>query len=151
MFEKVWTKVKAAALWAKDNLLWPILTVLVAIGTIILVSMGLKGSNVGGLLGKLLEKDATPPPDSDRKVEPGVPDDLGQTEVVVAPIEVEDGHIVLPETETPVILPEGVEPDEVKEVIVVTPVVTNVKVTDTSPKPVTNEDLNRLLEKIGRK
>jgi hypothetical protein len=143
---------KSFLLWVKDRILLPVATVLLALGAIVLVAFGLKGMNVGGLLGKLIEgKDPSPPPNPNRDVEPGVPDDIGHTEAEPLPLEREGGQIQDPDTGKPIVLPKGVEPDQVKEVIVVTPTVTEVKAVDTSKKPISLADLDKLQDKIGKK
>lgn len=139
-----WLKVKQLGAWLKDRVLLPFLAVMAAVATIVLVSFGLKGAWAKDLLGKLL--DGPSKPDPDRKVEPGTSDTKGDTEAEVLPIEVEDGSIVLPNTE-PVILPDGVTPDEVAEVVVVQPQVPEVTVRDTTA----NKDLNNLLTSILEK
>ena len=132
-------------------MLLPTVTILVAVGALVLVAFGLKGFHVGGLLGKLLgnEDDPQPQPNPNRDVRPGTPDDLGHTEVVPQPLEVEDGEVIHPDTDDPIPLPKGVEPDQVAEVVVIQPVVSDVVVTDTSKIQVS--DLDRLLDRINRK
>jgi hypothetical protein len=132
--------------WVKDHLLLPLLSVISITGAVILVILGFKSRSVGGLLGKLL--DPKPEKDSNRPVEPGVPDSKGVTEVIPLPLEVEEGQIVNPETEESIPLPDGVEPDEVTEVVVVTPTITEVKVTDSSPIKV--GDVEALLKKVSK-
>lgn len=141
---------KSFLLWVKDRILLPVATVLLALGAIVLVAFGLKGMNVGGLLGKLINDDPGPP-NPNRDVEPGVPDDIGHTEAEPLPLERDGGQIQDPETGEPLVLPKGVEPDQVKEVIVVTPTVTDTKAVDTSKRPVTLADLDKLQDKIGKK
>jgi len=139
-----WLKVKQLGVWLKDRALLPLLAVLVAVAVIVLVSFGLKGAWAKDLLGKLL--DGPSKPDPDRKVEPGTPDTKGDTEAVVVPIEVDDGSIVLPDGQ-PVVLPDGVTPEEVVEVVVVQPQVPEVTVRDTSD----NKDIKDILTSIIEK
>lgn len=146
-----WETLKSWLVWVRDRMLLPTVTILVAVGALVLVAFGLKGVHVGGLLGKLLDKGdpPQPPPNPNRDVRPGTPDESGHTEVVPQPLDVEDGEVVHPETGGPIPLPKGVEPDQVAEVVVVQPVVSDVVVTDTSKVKVS--DLDKLLDRINRK
>lgn len=139
-------------------------------GVILLVVIGFKNIQVGGLLSKLLGKKKgksvvdiinQPPPDrvdeDGRIIPPGTPDSNGMTQAIVVPLE-EPGifddqtqvKIIPPGTHKPVVvdLPDGVEAGDVDKIIVVKPDVVAISVKNDSP--VSASDVDDLLKKYGR-
>jgi hypothetical protein len=137
----------------------------------VLVALGCKNIQIGGLLGKLFGKDPqdgkkpidvanTVPEDRVDEngviIKPGEPDSKGQTQAVVVPIE-EPGLFddpskvkITPPGETkPIVidLPDGVKAQDVDKVIVVKPEVYAVTVKDKSG--IKGEDIDSLLDKYG--
>ena len=160
-------KTIGACLW--KYLLAPGAALLVFVGGFILIAIGWKELNVGGLIDRILgrKKDPlgtanTPPPGrvgADGKPIPiGTPDDHGQVQVPVVPLDKpgifgDQGsvEVTVPGDSEPtkVQLPTGVEAGDVDQVIVVKPQVTDVTVTDNSGvKPST---VKSLLDKYGKR
>lgn len=156
------------------KVLGPILAVVVVAGAFLLVTMGFKELQVGGLLGKLLGKKGADPVkavdvantidkdrvDKDGKViQPGVPDSKGDTQAVVVPVK-EPGLLSDPKTvefvapgdtkPTKVALPDGVTNKDVDSVVVVKPDVVAVTVKDTAKKPVNVKHIDDILKRYGR-
>ena len=154
--------------------LGPILAVVVILVAIILVAMGFKELQIGGILGKLLGKkggdgtdgktvDVANSIDPDRigkdgkLIQPGTPDSQGQTQAVVVPIQ-DPGLFSDPkkvvftapgdDKPTEVILPDGVTNKDVDQVVVVKPDVLVVTVKDNSGIPASTVD--DLLAKYGK-
>lgn len=168
-WQSVWSWLKKFTRWVYA----PLVAILVVVGVFILVALGVKNLQIGGLLGKLFGKDGSDPKGkkaidvansvpADRVdengviIKPGEPDSTGQTQAIVVPIEEpglfdDPGKIkVTPpgETEpTEVILPDGVKAKDVDKVIIVKPNVYAVTVTDKSR--VTAKDIDDLLDKYG--
>lgn len=141
----VWKHLKAAVKWLATKIAAPGVALLIIIGAILLVALGFKEIQIGGILGKLLGKT---PPDGKKvidvansipkdRVDPngnlipiGKPDSKGDTQIQVVPIE-EPGIFSNPDTikfippgqTTPVEvkLPDGVRPCDVNQVVVVHP------------------------------
>lgn len=166
-WQAVWEWVKKAARWVAASL--PL--VLLIVGALILVLLGVKNVQIGGLINKLLGKTA----DEERKtvdvantipkdrvdakgnlIPIGQPDSQGITQAKVVAIEptglFDDPKQVkfVPPGETkPVVvnLPDGVKSSDVDKVVVVSPEVTVVTVKDKSG--VTAEHVDDLLKKYG--
>lgn len=167
--EKVWASFKSAMAWIGTKLLGPIGAAVVVVIGVILVSMGFKELQIGGVLAKLLGKkkegdsiDVANSVDKDRVgpdgkiIAPGTPDSKGDTQAVVVPIQ-EPGLFSNPKTikftppgeEKPieVVLPDGVKNKDVDQVIVVKPDVIAVTVRDGSGVPAST--VNDLLKKYS--
>lgn len=152
------------------KLLAPLLAVLVIMGALVLVAIGAKDLQIGGLLGKLLGKsdlsgktvEVTNTIDPNRidangkVILPGQPDSQGDTQAVVVPINppgvFSDPNVVTftPPGETKPVevkLPDGVTSKDVDQIIVVNPEVLAVTVKDSSGIPTTKID--DLLSKYG--
>ena len=162
--------------WLKKFTRWvyaPLVAILIVVGVIILVALGVKNIQIGGLLGKLfgiggddpkgkkaIDVANSVPEDRVDKdgviIKPGEPDSKGQTQAVVVPIE-EPGLFddpskvkIIPPGETkPIVidLHDGVESKDVDKVIVVKPEVYAITVKDKSG--VKAEDVDDLLERYG--
>jgi len=164
---KLWDFIR----WLSPKTLGVILAVVVVVGAILLISMGFKELQVGGLLGWLLGKkpaDGSKTIEIANTVDPkrvdkdgnlipiGKPDSKGDTQAVVVPIQ-EPGLFSDPKTVvfTPpgetkpieVVLPDGVTNKDVDQVIVVTPSVIAVTVKDNSGVPA--QKVDDLLKKYG--
>jgi len=167
----VWAHLKAAVKWLATKIAAPGVALLIIIGAILLVALGFKEIQIGGLLGKLLGKT---PPEGKKvidvansipkdRVDPngnlipiGKPDSKGDTQIQVVPIE-EPGIFSNPDTikfvppgqTTPVEvkLPDGVKAKDVDTVVVVSPEVTVVTVKDNSG--VSASTVDDLLKKYG--
>jgi hypothetical protein len=158
--------------WIRKYLIAPLPIILVVAGAVILVALGAKNVQIGGILAKLTGKKTdgkkavdvanTIPEDRvgvDGKVIPiGTPDSKGQTQAVVVPIESpgifsnpDTVTIINPEDQKPVVvqLPDGVKAHDVDKVVVVSPEVHVVTVKDTSK--VSGKDVDDLLTKYGKK
>jgi len=165
----IWARALA---WAQKYLLAPLPAILVVLGAVILVVLGVKNVQIGGILGKLfghkgestkaVDVSNTVPDhriDKDGKIiQPGTPDAKGLTQAVVVPIEPpglfsNPDKVVInhPDEKKPVVidLPEGVKAKDVDKVIVVKPEVYAVTVKDSSS--VTKSDVDDLLKKYGNK
>lgn len=165
----VWARMLSVFKWVGVKLLAPGVAVLLIIGVVILVAMGFKEIQIGGLLGKLFGKkepqkatDVANTVDPDRVdkdgrlIQPGTPDSNGHTQAVVVPIK-EPGMFSDPRTVvfTPpgetkpqvVTLPDGVTNRDVEHVIVVSPEIKVVTVKDSSGVPAKTVD--DLLKKYG--
>lgn len=154
---RVWESFKSSFTWVTTKALGPLLVVVLVIVAIVLVSMGFKELQIGGLIGKLLGKkdpkgegsavDLANTVDPDRigpdgkLIQPGTPDSKGMTQAVVVPIQ-EPGlfsdpkKVVITEPgkdkPTEIILPDGVTNKDVDQVVVVRPDVHIVTVKDKS-------------------
>lgn len=170
-FAGFWSFIKKVS----PKLLGPLAALVVIVIAIVLVSMGFKELQIGGLLGKLLGKKGGVDPgkgptvetantidpkrvDADGKLIPqGVPDAKGDTQAVVVPIQPpglfsDPTQVVFTapgDTKPTVIdLPEGVTNKQVDQVIVVQPNVVAVTVKDTSP--VSKQTVDDLLSKYRK-
>jgi len=156
--------------WVGSKILGPVLAVLLVLVAVLLVSMGFKELQIGGLLGKLFGKkdegkrvlDVANSVDPDRVgpdgklIQPEQPDSTGQTQAVVVPIQ-EPGLfsdpkkvIYVPPGETKpieVVLPDGVTNKDVAQVVVVKPDVVVVTVKDNSG--IDAKKVDDLLKKYG--
>ncbi len=170
-WKEFWANVKDTWAWMAKKLVAPGVAVLIVIGAIILVAMGCKELQIGGLLAKLFGKDVS----SKKKVLdvvnstakkrvdangnailPGTPDSKGQTQVQVVSID-SPGLFSNPDTVTftppgedkpvEVVLPDGVKNRDVESVLVVKPGEFAVTVKDSSP--VKGKALDDLLSKYG--
>ena len=142
-WSQFWGRMKSVFRWIGLNLLAPGAALVVVLVAILLVAMGAKELQIGGLLAKLFGKkdpekaidvaNSVPPGrvDKDGKlIQPGTPDSKGDTQAVVVPIK-EPGLFSNPNTVefTPsgadkpieVQLPDGVKAKDVDKVVVVQP------------------------------
>jgi hypothetical protein len=156
--------------WVRKYLLAPLPVILVVAGAVILVVLGAKNIQIGGILAKLTGKKvdgkkavdvANSLPegrvDADGKViPPGTPDAKGVTQAVVVSIDPPSifsnpDHVTIqdPVKKEPVVieLPEGVKARDVDKVVVVSPEVHVVTVKNTSS--VKAKDVDDLLSKYG--
>jgi hypothetical protein len=151
----------------------PVIALVVVIGGFLLLTMGFKELQIGGLLGKLMGKTGpvhkpvevanTVDPDrvgSDGKlILPGTPDAIGDTQAIVVPIRnpgllSDPGKVTFTApgdtTPTTVHLPEGLTNTDVTQVVVVKPEVVAVVVKDTSKHKVDASKIDDILKKYGR-
>jgi len=159
-----WTKVIARKLLA------PGVALIIIAGAVLLVAIGFKELQIGGLLGKLFNKaepgkkatdvaNTVPPGRVDAKgnlIPIGKPDSKGIKQVQVVPIE-EPGLFSNPDTVTikppgadkpiEVKLPDGVKAKDVDSVVIVSPEVTVITVKDISG--VSAKQIDDLLAKYG--
>ena len=156
--------------WLKRYVLAPLPAILIVVGAIILVVLGAKNIQIGGLLGKLFGHkndgkkavdvaNSVPEDrvDKDGKViPPGTPDAKGITQAVVVPIEPpgifsNPDKVVIndPEAKKPVVidLPEGIKARDVDKVVVVKPEVYAVTVKDSTK--VSGTTVDDLISKYG--
>lgn len=165
-----WARLVAIFRWIGLNLLAPVVAALVLIGGVMLMAMGAKELQIGGLLNRLLGKvtpekkaiDVANSVPSSRVNEQGqiIPigqaDNRGYTQAVVVPVQ-EPGllsdptvvKVLPPEQSEPIEieLPKGVTSKDVHQVIQVTPETFVVTVTDASGIPASKID--DLLAKYG--
>lgn len=167
---RLWASVKSGLSWLGVKVLGPILVVLLVIVAVILVSMGFKELQIGGLIGRLLGKDSPQKGSVDvtntidpnrvgpdgKLIQPNTPDTKGQTQAVVVPIQdpglFSDPNKVVftpPGADKPieVVLPDGVTNKDVHQVVVVSPEVIAVTVKDSSG--VTAQSVDDLLKKYS--
>lgn len=161
-----------AKIWAftRKYILAPIPLLIILAGAVVLIALGAKNIQIGGIIGKLLgRKDGTKKAidvantipedrvDSDGNLIPiGKPDEKGITQAKVVPIkkpglfddptkvkvtDPEDGKDI------EVDLPKGVEAKDVEHVVVVSPKVTAVTVKNDSK--VSAQEVDDLLDKYG--
>lgn len=166
-WQKLWRGTKKVL----RSLAAPLPAILIVVGAILLVMLGVKNIQIGGLLGKLFGKDPKPgtkavdvantvPEDRVDKdgnvIPPGTPDSKGVTQAKVVPIDTgglfsrdDQVKITPPDSKEPVVvdLPDGVKAKDVDKVIVVKPNVYAVSVKSTSK--VTAADVDDLLSKYG--
>ena len=161
--------------WVKRGFRWiaaPLPAIIIVIVAVILVMLGVKNLQVGGILAKLFGKEGpgnnkkavdvanTIPEDRVDKdgnlIQLGEPDAKGLTQAKVVPIETpglfddpSKVKIVPPGETEPVVvdLPDGVKAKDVEHVLVVKPEVLVVTVKDSST--VTPKDVDDLLSKYG--
>jgi hypothetical protein len=147
----------------------PLPALLLVVGAVILVILGAKDLQIGGLIGKLFGKDPasskavdisnTIPAhriDSNGAIIPaGTPDSTGQTQAVVVPIATPNLFsnpntvTVTPPNSAPVVisLPTGVTAKDVDKVVIVKPEVYAVTVKDSSS--ITGQHIDDLLKKYS--
>jgi hypothetical protein len=168
---EVWRYLKILGSLARKYLLAPLPAILLVIGAVILLVLGVKNIQIGGLLGKLFGTSGTDgkkaidvantvPPDRVREdgtlIKPGEPDSQGKTQAVV--VAVQTGGLfsdptsvtIKPPGEAKAIkvkLPDGVKSKDVDKVIVVSPEVHIVTVKDTSK--VSAKKVDDLLKKYS--
>lgn len=166
----LWDHVKTAALWCWRVLGAPLILLLLVAGAFILVSLGLKNVQIGGLIGALFGKkgpehealgaaNSIPAGRVDQagKLIPiGQADSKGMTQAAVVAID-KPGLFSNPDTVTftppgaekpvEVKLPDGVKADDVEHVVVVQPGKFVVTVKDSSG--VTAKKVDDLLSKYG--
>jgi len=170
-FSRCWSFIRKVS----PKILGPLAALIVIVVAIVLVSMGFKELQIGGLLGKLLGKKGGVDPakgptvetantidpkriDAEGKLIPqGVPDSKGDTQAVVVPIQppglfsdpTQVVFVAPGDTKPTVVdLPEGVTNEQVDQVIVIQPSVVVVTVKDTSP--VSKQTVDDLLNKYHR-
>lgn len=166
----VWSTLKSWGKWSAIHLAAPGVALVIVVVAIVLVSMGFKELQIGGLLARLFGKKAdaeangvanTIPPgrvDPAGKVIPqGVPDQHGDTQAVVVPIQGTGGlfsnpdtvTITPPGTTTPIViqLPQGVKAKDVDKVVVVQSGKFVVTVKDTSG--INAQEIDDVLKKYG--
>lgn len=156
--------------WVRKYVLAPIPILVIAVVAILLIVLGAKDIQVGGLISKLLGKKAskqavdvanTIPEDrvdsQGNRILPGTPDSKGMTQAVVVPIEPPgvfsnpDVVKVVPPGEAKPVevkLPDGVKAKDVDKVVVIKPDVYAVTVRDTSKVPA--KRIDDLLERYGK-
>lgn len=142
---------------ARKYLLAPLPAILLVIGAVILIALGVKNIQIGGLLGKLfgtsggtdgkkaIDVANTVPPDRVKAdgtlIKPGEADSQGKTQAVVVPIQggglfsdPKTVKIVPPGESKPITvkLPDGVRSNDVHQVLIVSPEVHIVTVKDSS-------------------
>jgi hypothetical protein len=179
---RFWTSFKSfwVGLWSvikrtSPKVLGPVAALVIIVIAVVLVSMGFKELQIGGLLGRLLGKRGGTSPDSGKTVELansvdpkridadgnlipiGTPDTQGMTQAAVVPIKppglFSDPNKVVftapgDTKSTTVILPEGVKNNQVEQVVVVTPTVVAVTVKDSTQ--VSAARVDDLLRKYGK-
>lgn len=156
--------------WVKRYVLAPLPAILIVVGAILLVVLGAKNIQIGGLLGKLfghkndgkkaVDVANSIPEDRITKdgkiILPGTPDAKGITQAIVVPIEPpgifsNPDKVVIndPEAKKPVVveLPEGIKANDVDKVVIVKPEVYAVTIKDTSK--VSARTVDDLLSKYG--
>ena len=161
--KEFWQAVLKWLKWFAVKLLAPGVALLVVIGAIVLVAMGCKELQIGGLLGKLFgkpapEKNAIDTANSIPKdrvdangnlIPLGKPDSKGDTQVQVVPIEQpgifsNPGSVkYIPPGQTDPVevkLPDGVKSSDVENVVIVSPTVTAVTVKDNTGLTTTRID-----------
>jgi len=169
-WQVVGAKLAAFAKWAARVLVAPGIALLLIVGAIVLVALGIKNVQIGGLLGMLFGKkkpehtaiDTANSVPEDRvddkgKIIPiGEPDSKGMTQAVVVPIQnpgifADPDHVTFtPPGETKPVeikLPDGVKAKDVEKVIVVKPTKFVVTVKDTSG--ISAKHVDDLLKKYG--
>ena len=149
----------------------PLPAILIVLGAILLVMLGVKNVQIGGILGKLFGKapqegkkavdvaNSVPKDRVDKDgnlIPPGTPDSKGVTQAKVVPLEPtglfdrnDQVKIIPPDSKEPVVvdLPDGVKAKDVDKVIIVKPDVYAVTVTNESKVSAT--DVDDLLSKYG--
>jgi hypothetical protein len=169
-WSQLWGRTLEILRWVGVKLLAPGAALLIVLLAVVLVAMGWKELQIGGLLSRLLgrkdpeqkaidiansvPKDRVGP--DGKVIPPGQPDSKGSTQAIVVPIE-DPGLFSNPDTiryvppgETKpveVLLPDGVKAKDVEKVIVVQPNVVVVSVKDDSNIPA--KKIDDLLSKYG--
>ena len=166
----VWDWLKKFGNWVAFKVAAPWVAILIVVGAVILVALGFKELQIGGLLNKLLGRlnptkkaiavvNSIPKDRVDENgnlIQPGTPDSKGMTQVQVVPIK-DPGLFSNPDTVkfTPtdssdpieIALPIGVKAKDVDTVVVIQPDVMVVTVKDTTSVSV--ERIDDLLAKYG--
>ena len=164
-WQAAWTWIKRAGRF----LLAPLPALILVALAIVLVSIGFKDLQIGGLLAKLFGKkegqkaidvvNSVPADRVDKNgqiIRPGTPDSKGITQAVVVPIQdpglfsnPDTVQVIPPGKDAPITidLPDGVRAKDVDKVIVVQPEVYAVTVKDSSKVPASKVD--DLLSKYG--
>jgi hypothetical protein len=165
LFVRMWVFIRKLS----PKILGPLAALVVIAIAVLLVSIGFKELQIGGLLGKLLGKKGGSSPDRGPTVETansidpkrigpdgklipeGVPDQTGSTQAVVVPIQppglFSDPNTVVftapgDDKTTTVVLPTGVTSKQVDQVVVITPSTVAVTVKDNTGIPASKvEDL----------
>jgi hypothetical protein len=167
----VWSKLKAILSWMAIKLAAPGVALVVIVVAVLLVSMGFKELQIGGLLAKLFGKTADVKADPNvantvpstrvdqngNLIPQGTPDSTGQTQAVIVPIENTGGLFSNPDTvkvtppgsDQPIVvqLPTGVKANDVDKIIIVSPTQVVVSVKDNSGIPA--QKIDDLLRKYG--
>lgn len=165
--QAAWTWIKRAA----RTIAAPLPAILLVVGAILLIALGVKNVQIGGLLAKLFGKEDkggpkaidvanTVPADRVDKngnlIPIGTPDSKGITQAQVVPIQQPgmfddptEVKVVPPGQTEPIVvkLPDGVKASDVDKVVVVKPEVYAVSVRSSSS--VTGKDVDDLLAKYG--
>jgi hypothetical protein len=174
-FKSFWISLWSVIKRTSPKILGPVAALVVIVIAVVLVSMGFKELQIGGLLGKLLGKKGGTNPDAGKTVELansvdpkrvdgdgnlipiGTPDTQGMTQAAVVPIKppglFSDPNKVVftapgDTKPTTVILPEGVKNNQVEQVVVVTPTVVAVTIKDSTQ--VSAARVDDLLRKYGK-
>lgn len=174
-FKNFFSKIWAFICKLSPKVLGPLAALLVIIVAVILVSIGFKELQVGGILGKLLGKkggstsDRGPTVEVANSIDPqrispdgklisqGIPDQEGDTQATVVPIKspglFSDPSTVVftapgDEKPTTVVLPTGVTNKQVDQVVVITPSTVAVTVKDNTG--VTPSKVEELLKKYAK-
>jgi len=166
-----WAAVLKTLKWVAVKILAPGVALLIVIGAIILIAMGFKEIQIGGLLARLFGKPEpskrvidianTIPKDrvdaNGNLIPSGKPDSKGDTQVQVVPIK-EPGLFSNPDTvvftlpgadkPVEVKLPDGVKSRDVESVVIVSPEITVVTVKDNTG--LSTQRIDDLLEKYGQ-
>ncbi len=166
-----WAAVLKTLKWLAVKLLAPGVAVLIVIGAILLIAIGFKELQIGGLLARLFGKPEpgkrvidianTIPKDrvdaNGNLIPIGKPDSKGDTQVRVVPIK-EPGLFSNPDTvefvppgkkePVEVKLPDGVKAKDVDSVVIVSPEITVVTVKDNTG--LSTQRIDDLLEKYGQ-
>jgi len=170
-FSKLWSIIRKIS----PKVLGPFAALAVLVIAVVLVSMGFKELQIGGVLGKLLGKKGGATPDRGPTVETansidpkrvgpdgklipeGDPDQKGDTQAVVVPIQPpglfsDPGTVVFTapgdSQPTTVVLPEGVKNSQVDQVVVINPTTVAVTVKDNTGVPASEVD--ELLKKYSK-
>jgi hypothetical protein len=168
IWEETWNKLKAWSRWLAIKTLAPGIALILIAGAVLLVCIGFKNIQIGGLLGKLFGKknpdnraidvaNSVPKDrvDADGKIIPqGQPDSHGMVQATVVPIKnpglfSNPDHVEFtPPGEskpTTIVLPDGVKAKDVEHVVVVKPGTFAVTVKDGSG--ITGKQVDDLLKK----
>ena len=167
--DAVWVKLQVWGNWLKLKVLTPGVALLIVVLALLLVAMGWKELQIGGLLARLFGKKQPPstvgvantvPPDrvdsNGNLIPVGTPDATGQTQVAVVPIEPpglfsnpNTVKFTPPKSDIPVevTLPTGVKNTDVKQVVVIQPQTVVVTVKDRSG--ITTQNVDDLLKRYG--
>lgn len=169
---EVWDRILTILQWAGKNLLAPVVAVVLIIVAVVLVSMGFKDLQIGGLLGKLFgrtQDDTKKSIDVINSIDPGridkngkviplnQPDGKGDTQVQVVPINqpglFSDPNVVTftpPNADKPIsiVLPDGVTNKDVDKVVIVSPGIHAITVKDSSG--IDAKKIDDLLVKYGK-
>jgi len=170
-WQEVGDRIMTVLRWAGKNLLAPVVAIVIIVVAVVLVSMGFKELQIGGLLGKLFGRttddlkkniDIINSIDSNRIDKNGQvipinqPDSQGNTQVQVVPINqpglFSDPSVVTftpPNADKPIqiVLPDGVTSKDVDKVVIVSPGIHAITVKDSSG--IDAKKIDDLLAKYG--